>query len=139
VNQSGPDRNLESEAFYGGAHYRIVRNMLAIGATAVLLSLMTGGWRSSLGILVGCIVAGLNFYWLARFVNALAARAVETGSRDSGLGPILRYGLMGLIAYAIFKSSVVSFPSFLLGLFLPVPAILVEAAQETYVALRRGL
>ena len=49
---------------------------------------------------------------------------------------VLRYALIGLVGYAIFKSSFVSLGAFFLGLFLLIAAILAEVAYEIYRALR---
>ena len=51
---------------------------------------------------------------------------------------LLRYVLVGIVAYAIFKSSSQAFWGFLFALGLPVAAILGEAAYEAYGALRYG-
>jgi len=51
---------------------------------------------------------------------------------------VLRYLLVALIAYAIFKSSLGVFRGFLFGVCTPVAAMMMEAAYEAYMALRRG-
>jgi hypothetical protein len=48
---------------------------------------------------------------------------------------VLRYALIGLVGYAIFKSSFVSLGAFFLGLFLFIAAILAEIAYQIYCAL----
>ena len=68
-------------------------------------------------------------------------RIVEQHSRERGhvvvMRFLLRYLLVAAIGYVIFKSSVASFNALLVGLFLPVPAILTEAAYEVLGLLRR--
>jgi hypothetical protein len=49
---------------------------------------------------------------------------------------VLRYALIGLVGYAIFKSSFVSLGAFFLGLFLFIAAILAEIVYEIYRAFR---
>ena len=49
---------------------------------------------------------------------------------------VLRYALIGLAGYAIFKSSFVSLGAFFLGLFLFIAAILTEIAYQVYCAFR---
>jgi hypothetical protein len=51
----------------------------------------------------------------------------------------MRYGVIGIAAYAIFRISVSSLYGMLAGLFVPAAAIVCEAAYELYAALRRGL
>jgi hypothetical protein len=61
----------------------------------------------------------------------------QSGSRVVG-GFFMRYILIAVGAYVIFKSSAMSVYGLFVGLFVPVGAVLIEAAYETYGALRRG-
>ncbi|MCU1310638.1 MAG: hypothetical protein JWO20_1763 [Candidatus Angelobacter sp.] len=145
VTTSNPED--KANEFYSGAQSRIVRMMIAIACLLTIAIWIRAGYRLGLGFAVGCIIAGLNFYWLTRAVNAFADRV--TGSVDMGEHPakssgsagrfVLRFSLMALVAYVIFKSSLVSLSGLMAGLFLPVAAIFLEAMYETFVALRRGL
>ena len=135
----------EANEFYSGAQSRIVRMMIAIACLFTIAIWIKAGYRLGLGFAVGCALAGLNFLWLTLAVNAFADRV--TGSLDAGQQTsggsagrfVLRFSLMALVAYVIFKSSLVSLSGLLAGLFLPVAAIFLEAMYETFVALRRGL
>ncbi|HYK50214.1 MAG TPA: hypothetical protein VEU94_10860, partial [Terriglobales bacterium] len=49
---------------------------------------------------------------------------------------LVRYGLVGIVAYAIFEGSAVAFRGFLWGLCLPVAAMMAEAGVEAYAAFR---
>lgn len=117
--------------------------MLVLAFLLPLLAWLWFGWRSALGLALGCAVAYLNFFWLKRGVEALADRIVSAGKPRSGKGIVvrflLRYVLMGLAAYGILTVSPASLYGLLAGLFLPVAAIACEAAYEAYVALARGL
>jgi hypothetical protein len=95
------------------------------------------------GFTVGALLSIYNFWSLSRSVEALAERITEGGSRESG-GRIvalllLRYLVIGAVAYGIFRGSVAAVYGLLGGLTLPVAAISCEAAFELYIALRRGL
>ena len=135
------DANLES--FYSGALTRISRSMVVLGLVLSLAATGLYGWRVALGFACGGAIAYLNFHWLKRVVTALADRITQTGRPPSSktvvLRFLLRYVLMGLLAYAIFSVSPASLYGLFAGLFLPVAAIACEAAYETYVALARGL
>ena len=132
-----------AESFYAGAYARILRFMLVVGTAAALALGIALGWRASLGFALGCAIASVNFYWLKHVVSALADRATRSGSRESSQGIVfrflLRYFLIALGVYAIFRSSSVSLNGLLAGLFLPVAAIACGAAYEVYIALRRGV
>jgi ATP synthase I subunit len=129
--------------FYSGAYARIVRFMLALGIVATIAVLARFGMMVAAGFLLGCAIAFVNFHWLKRVVSALADRATANGERQSSKGVVLRfllrYFLIALGAYAIFKISRDSLYGLLAGLFLPVGAILMEAVYELYAALRRGV
>ncbi len=132
-----------SDDFYSGAYARIVRFMLALGMVTTIVVLARFGASVAAGFVVGCAVAFVNFHWLKRVVSALADRATATAERQSSKGVVLRfllrYFLIALGAYAIFKISQDSLYGLLAGLFLPVGAILMEAVYELYAALRRGI
>lgn len=132
-----------AERFYGQALERIKRFMLVIGAAATVIAGLTWGWRIGVGVLLGCVLAWLNFHWLKQAVSALADRATSTGQSQSSRGMVarflLRYALIAVAAYAIFRVSKPSLYGLLGGLFLTVAAILCEAVYEAYVALRRGI
>jgi hypothetical protein len=52
---------------------------------------------------------------------------------------LLRYALMGMGAYVIFTFSPASLYGLFAGLFLPVAAIVCEAAYEAWTAVVRGI
>ena len=131
-----------AESFYSRALERIQRCMLVLVVLIPVAGLIVFGGRTALGLVCGCLIALVNFVWLKRGVAALADRAVGAGKTQSGKGVVarflLRYVLMGAVAYGILSVSPASLYGFLAGLFLPVAAILCEAAYEAYVALARG-
>jgi hypothetical protein len=131
------------QAFYSGAYARILRFMVVLAALAVMAVFVRFGAVVAAGFIVGCLIAVVNFHWLKRVVSALADRATATGKRQSSQGVVLRfllrYFLIAVAAYAIFKISRDSLYGLLGGLFLPVGAILMEAVYELYAALRRGV
>jgi hypothetical protein len=45
---------------------------------------------------------------------------------------VLRYALIGVAGYAIFRSSTLSLEAFFAGLFIAIGAILAEAAYQIY-------
>jgi hypothetical protein len=132
-----------AETFYSGALTRIVRTMPVLALGAIPLLLWRWRWPVAAGFTVGALLSIYNFWSLSRSVEALAERITEGGSRESG-GRIvalllLRYLVIGAVAYGIFRGSVAAVYGLLGGLTLPVAAISCEAAFELYIALRRGL
>ena len=137
-----PSAPPEAEDFYLRAYSRIARFMLAVAVLASAALTFRFGWRVGAGFGLGAAIAALNFYWLKRTVGVLADRVAQPASaqlfRGALLRFLLRYVLVVLAAYAIFKSSSLSLYGLLAGLLLPVAAIACEAAYEMYVALRHG-
>ena len=117
------------------------RTLLVVSAVLVLPAFWRYGWVGAIGFAAGAAVSCLNFRALQRSVEALADRIVNNQSREKGgrivLRFLLRYGLVGAAAYAIFKGSSLAFHGFLWGLCLPVAAMMIEAALEAYAALRQ--
>jgi len=132
-----------ADAVYSGALRRIQRCILVLAVFVPLAGWIAFGARTALGLALGCLIALVNFVWLKRGVEALADRVVGAGKPQSGKGVVarflLRYILMGAVAYGILTVSPASLYGFLAGLFAPAAAILCEAAYEAYVALARGL
>ncbi|MBV8476533.1 MAG: ATP synthase subunit I [Acidobacteria bacterium] len=132
-----------SETFYSGALDRIRVSMIVLAVLTMLAAWVTYGWHMTVGFAVGGTVSYLNFYWLKRVVNGMADRITKTQRRESVwavvLRFLLRYFLIGMVAYAIVLVSPASLYGLLAGLFLPVAAIACEAGYEVYIAVARGL
>ena len=120
---------------------RVLRNILVVSVLLVAPAFWFYGWAGSIGFVFGSAVSYVNLRSLTRGVEGLADRIVNRNSREKGgliiLRFLVRYGLVGAAAYAIFKSSPTAFRGFLWGLCVPVGALMAEAAWEGYTAFRR--
>ncbi len=132
-----------SDSFYSGALARISYVMIALAGIATPALWLRYGWRLAAGFACGSIIAYFNFHWLEQVVNRFAERVTQSSRPQSAKGIVLRflarYVLMAVGAYVIFTVSRASLSGLLAGLFLPVAAIVCEAAYEAYVALARGI
>jgi hypothetical protein len=130
------DAIMPGDDFFARALERIQRIMAMLGIAAVITSLSVFGWRIALGFALGGVIAYLNFYWLEKVVSGLADLTVQSGTPASSRGIVhrflLRYFLMALIAFVILTVSRESLYGLFAGLFLPVAAILCEAAYEAF-------
>ena len=121
---------------------RVLRHMLVVSVLLLGPAFWFYGWAGSIGFAFGAAVSYVNFRSLTRGVEGLADRIVNRNSREKGgwiiLRFVVRYGLVGAVAYAIFKSSSLAFRGFLWGLCVPVAALMAEAVWEGYTALRRA-
>jgi len=132
----------ESERFYGGATRRIQATIMILGAVGLVLAAGMYGLRAAVGFVLGTGLSYWNFRSLVTAVTSLAARIVEQHDKASGGSIVFRFivriPLVALAGYAIFISSPGSLRGFLVGLCVPVAAILWEAGYEAFAALRRG-
>jgi len=129
-----------SDDFYAAAFRRIVKNMVALTVVLAVAGSLKFGARVGIGFVIGCAIAMANFYGIRRVVTIFAGRVLQqetTKPKGMTFRFLLRYVLVGLILYVIFKSSLASFNALLAGLFLPVPAILLESGYELVVLSRR--
>ena len=127
-----------ADDFYARTIERIQRVMIVVGIAALVTAQAYFGWRVSLGLLFGCIIAYVNFHWLKSVVAGLAELTVQSGTPASGRGVVfrflLRYFLMAVVGFVILTVSRESLYGFFAGLLIPVAALLCEAAYETYKA-----
>jgi len=116
--------------------------MLVLGPVLCVAAWVKFGLRPATGFFLGGVISYLNFQWLKSGVSGLADRVTNTGKPQSGNGIVvrflLRYVLLGLAAYAILTSFPASLRGLFAGLFLPVGAIVCEAAYEVYAGVRSG-
>jgi hypothetical protein len=121
---------------------RLLRNMLVISAMLIAPAFWFYSWAGAIGFGFGVAVSYINFRSLTRGVEGLADRIVQRNSSEKGsrivLRFLVRYGLVGVFAYAIFKSSLLAFYGFLWGLLVPVAVLMAEAAWEGYNAFRKA-
>jgi hypothetical protein len=141
TNPPNPDESPQLDSFYARAIPRMLRIMLVLGVLLLGPVFWLYGWAGAIGVAAGSVVSYINFRTLIRGVEALGDRIVNQQSKERGWAIVLRflvrYGLVGIVAYAIFKSSALAFRGFLWGLCLPVAAMMAEAGVEAYVAFRR--
>jgi hypothetical protein len=132
-----------AERFYSGAVDRIRRFMGVLAPALIAAAWWRFGSRSAAGFAFGCLIAYVNFHWLKRVISGFVDRAAGATTSQSADGIVarflLRYVLMAVGAYVILTVSPASLNGLLAGLFLPVGAIICEAAYEVYVALVRGM
>jgi hypothetical protein len=113
----------DTEAVGASTVRRIAWLTPAIGFTAaVSVGLFARRWEWAAGLAIGAILAWLNFRLLRRGAEAFVAAAAAQGGEQARkpvptyLGAVLRYGLIGLSVYAIFKYLHVPLASLVAGL-----------------------
>ena len=118
------------QAYFETALVRIARGTAALAAAGCLLCLILRGWRWAVAYLLGAAASYLNFRWLKRVVDALGGALTARPSPKFAILIGLRYVLLGAGAYAIVNFTSLSLPAALIGLFVPVAAVIVEIVFE---------
>jgi len=136
------NRIIDDPSVHERAIPRVLRNMVVVGVLLLGPAFWFYRFAGAIGFACGAAVSYVNFHSLKRGVEGLADRIVNRNSREKGgwivMRFLVRYGLVGAVAYAIFKGSSLAFHGFLWGLCVPVPALMAEAAWEGYAAFRRS-
>jgi hypothetical protein len=120
---------------------RVLRNMVVVSVLLLAPAFWFYRLAGSIGFAFGAAVSYVNFRSLKRGVEGLTDRVANQNSQEKGglivLRFLVRYGLVGAVAYAIFKGSSLAFSGFLWGLCVPVAALMAEAVWQGYAAFRR--
>ncbi len=139
------------QALLAGAEQRIAKGIWILGIVGIGVFCLWGGLSWGAGFTVGAALSALNFHWMREAVGTLAdlasSQAVQAAAGEPPRQPktarvvarfVLRFALIGIAAYVIFKSSFISLGAFFAGLFLFLAAILAEVAYQVFAAFRRS-
>lgn len=118
------------QSLFESALRRIARGTVALAGAGCLVCLILRGWRWAAAYLLGAGASYLNFRWLKRVVNALGGVLSSRPSPKFAILIGLRYVVLGAGAYAIVNFTSLSLPAALIGLFVPVAAVIVEMIFE---------
>ena len=117
-----PDRSSEDSRHLEMEKW-IARLTLLVGVLAAIPVAWFHGVPWGAGILMGAILAWLNFRWLRQGLDALVGAAAAQAGQPKPQVPLstyftaaFRYGLIGLAVYVIFKYLNVPVLSMILGL-----------------------
>ncbi|HTT61595.1 MAG TPA: ATP synthase subunit I [Bryobacteraceae bacterium] len=128
--QAAPERADPEQAHFEAALHRITWGMAGLAAAGCLAGMILRGWRWGIAYALGASASILNFYWLKRVVDALAGTSKARVSPKFAILIGLRYLLLGAGAYAIVNFTSLSLPAALIGLFVPVAAVILEIIFE---------
>jgi hypothetical protein len=115
------------DRLYARAIERMLRAMLWLGAAGVVVACLGWGWRAGIGYGMGAAASWTMFRWLHHFVEALSGKPART--RILVLAA-LRYLLLGVGLYVIFRFSKTSLMAALAGLFASTAAAIAEGTLD---------
>jgi len=125
-----PDGANPEQTHFEIALRRITRGTLALGIGGCFFCLFWRGWRWALAYLLGAAASYLNFRWLKRIVDELSGALSARPSPKYAVLIGLRYLLLGAGGYVIVNFTSLSLPAALIGLFVPVAAVILEIIFE---------
>jgi hypothetical protein len=106
---------------------------------ACLAAALAGSMLWAAGLLIGAVLAWLNFRWLRRGMDALvAASTAQAGVEKPRVplgtyfGAVFRYGLIALIVYVIFKLLRVPLASMVVGMCALAAAAIAASVYEVF-------
>ena len=118
------------------AENRVWRSMAILVAIATAVSAVLAPWRVTTGLLLGGLLSLLNYRWL--HISVAAILSVDFASRRpraSASRYFLRYLVLGGIVFAAYNLNLVSLAATIAGLCSFVPALMIEAGREFYLAI----
>ena len=120
----------------GALELRLFRVMIVSVIVASIISTVIAPWRFSFGLMLGGGLSLLNYHWLRTSVSAIfnIDHAVER-PRVRISSYILRYLMVGMVAFAAYQLRLVSLAATIAGLCAFVPALFVEACRQFYFAI----
>ena len=128
--------------FFAAAFRRIIQILAVLIPCGTIALWFFFNHRFAIGFVIGGVIAIVNFLSLRKLVIAFADRVIASSGaqRSSGLVLrfVLRYGIIAVAGYVIFKSSAMSAYGLLVGLAIPAVGIMIEAGYELYGSWRRG-
>jgi hypothetical protein len=119
-----------------GLYARIFRVMLGATGVAVFVSILFAPWRVTTGLLIGGLLSLINHHWLQTSVSSLVALAAGGEKPELNSAKfILRYFVIGAVAFSAYKFGIASLPALLVGLCTFVLALFGEAIREMYLVI----
>jgi hypothetical protein len=116
---------------------RIAMLTLGIGAVAAVIVAVAVTWRWGAGILIGAVLAWINFLWLEQGLSAISKLAqAQHGAPKPYISPWVwikvfsRYGLIGILLYTAWVLAHIPVVSMLAGLCALGAAVMAEGIYE---------
>lgn len=107
-----------------------------IGVAMSLVAVLWAGWQDALGVVIGTVLAIINFRFLSNSLRAILGAGHETAPPGTTMMFVFRWIIVGTVAYAILTSGVATIGGVFAGLFAPAVAIGLEAVLQVFHTLR---
>jgi ATP synthase I subunit len=123
---------LSADAVYFNLDKRLQQHALWLSGVTIVLALFCQAWHFILSFVIGALIAAINFSWMKHGIDHLVSLQSESSSplprsnRKIVVKYLLRYALIGITLYVIFRFRFLDLRGAVLGLFLFVGAVLYE-------------
>src|ERR1044071_189280 len=116
---------------------RMLRTMIVISIAAVAIAAVIAPWRITTGLLLGGVLAILNYRWLHSSATAIinlnvGLPAGSPAPRAHSIRYVLRYAIVAAAVFAAYQLNLVSLAATIVGLCSFVPALMLEAFRQFY-------
>lgn len=112
------------------AAVRIYLVMAGLAAAGAIVTAFIGGWNAALGFATGAAFSIVNFWFWHRMVRRVGDTSETAAGKGSVLTFALRYFLFAAGLYATIHYFEASLSAALIGIFVAVAAVLLEALIE---------
>ena len=118
------------------SHERILWIMSGVLAVAVLLSLFFATLKFTFGLIIGGVLAFVNYYWLRASLKNIFDRITSTGEKPPFLAAkyVFRYAFMAAVAALVHLTGIASITAVLLGLSAFAAAVVVEGLIRIFIS-----
>lgn len=127
MSEDSPPIVLEEENFVPLTHQRILIVMAAVAIAGALLGLIFVSRQFGIGVLIGGVLAFINYYWLKYSLAKMFEKA-EDGAKPKFLGIryLFRYLIIGAALTVIFLTKVIPVVAVIAGLASFAVAVVLE-------------
>jgi|GEM_PF-2022386 len=116
---------------------RVLRNLVAVVAIAVVIAAIAADLKVMLGLVLGGGLALLNYKWLHSSLAAVMAVGNEKAPPGTIIKFVVRWLVIAAIAWAANKTGYFDAVGILAGLLAPAGAVIVEAAYVACKSLKK--
>ena len=110
---------------------RVLRNIFAVVAIAIVIAALTADLKFMLGLVLGGALALLNYKWLHSSLRAVLAAGSQKAPPGTIIKFVVRWLVIAAVAWAANKTGYFEAVAILAGLFAPAVAVMIEAAYAT--------
>lgn len=110
------------------SHRRILWIMTIVLIVGVAVSLIFAEWNFTFGLIIGGVLAFVNYYWLKLSLKNVFDKMAAAGEKPRFLAAqyFFRYAALGAIVGVVYFTKIVPVAAVLLGLSSIAPAVVTE-------------